>query len=50
MVSKAFDKSNDIITNFNLLSILSVTSYIKIMTASIVDILLREPNYLLFII
>ena len=50
MVSKAFDKSNDTIEHFNLLSKLSVTSSIKALKASIVDILLRKQNCLLFII
>ena len=56
MVSKAFDKSNDTMENvqciehFNLMSTLSVTYSIKALPASIIDILLRKPNCLLFII
>ena len=42
MVSTAFDKSNDIIEIFNLLSKLLVMSYIKELTASIVEIVLRK--------
>ena len=50
MVSQDFDKSNDTIEHFNLLYKLSVTYSIKALTASIVDILLRKQNCLLFII
>ena len=47
MISKAFDKSKDTIEHFNLLSKLSVTSSIKALAVSVVDILLRKPNCIL---
>ena len=50
MVLKDFDKSNDTIAHVNVLSKYSLNYSIKALTALIVYILLRKPNYLLFII